>query len=244
MVRRRGKKALYEVIGRSYRPHPGSTLEQLHPEKAGEAEPATEKPLRVSGRAVKWPRRPRIVQFNAGRIELSVPYQLAIAILLGVVLLVLVFYRLGQISSPAEQATVESAEELPGSGNPEAGRGEADMQTPPVVEKTMPATTPVEEIGPKGDNRIVIQTYRLRAHLEPAKEYFAQLGIETEIKKIGQWYYLVTMDKYENPKKPGTDGYFAVRKIIELGAKYKAPQGYETFGPKPFHDAYGMKFED
>ena len=90
----------------------------------------------------------------------------------------------------------------------------------------------------------MIQTYQLRTHLEPVKQYFAQFGIETDIKKIGDWYYLVTKDKYENPEKSGTDGYFAKQKIIELGAEYKAPQGYETFGSKPFYDAYGQRFDD
>jgi hypothetical protein len=80
--------------------------------------------------------------------------------------------------------------------------------------------------------------------LEPVKEHFAQFGIETEIKRIDEWYYLVTKDKYDNPQKPGTDGYLARQRIIELGAQYKAPPGYETFGKEPFHDAYGMKFDD
>jgi hypothetical protein len=76
------------------------------------------------------------------------------------------------------------------------------------------------------------------------KDYFAGFGIETEVRHINNWYYLVTKDKYDNPEKPGTDGYAAKQKIIELGADYKAPAGYGTFGPKPFHDAYGMRFED
>jgi hypothetical protein len=76
------------------------------------------------------------------------------------------------------------------------------------------------------------------------KQFYTENGVETEIRKIGGMYYLVTTSKYENPEKQGTDGYLAKQKIIELGAKYKAPQGYETFGTKPFHDAYGMKFDD
>jgi hypothetical protein len=80
--------------------------------------------------------------------------------------------------------------------------------------------------------------------LEPAKQYFADKGIETEIRKSGDAYLLVTKEKYDNPERPGTDGYAAKQKIIELGAQYKAPQGFDQFGTKPFHDAYGMKFDD
>ena len=98
-----------------------------------------------------------------------------------------------------------------------------------------------------GKNRIVIQTLQLRSHLEPVKQYFASFGVETEIKKVDNWYYLVTENKYDNPEKPGTNGYFAKQRIIELGAGYKAPTGYESFrrGDKmPFHDAFGMNFDD
>ncbi len=90
----------------------------------------------------------------------------------------------------------------------------------------------------------MIQTYAVRAHLEPVRQYFAENGIETEIRKIGDDYFLVTTDKFDTIERTGTDGYKAKKRIIELGAKYKAPQSYETFGKRPFHDAYGMKFDD
>jgi hypothetical protein len=172
------------------------------------------------------------VQFNAGKIEISIPYQVAIALLLGVILLVLVAFRLGQRTKSEQGVTTSNVEQAVKSSKA------ANLST---VETKKPAAA-VEK--PKGNNRIVIQTYQLRTHLEPVKQYFAQFGIETEIKKIGDWYYLVTRDKYENPEKSGTDGYFAKQKIIELGAEYKAPQGYETFGSKPFYDAYGQRFDD
>jgi len=31
---------------------------------------------------------------------------------------------------------------------------------------------------------------------------------------------------------------------VKIGADYKAPQGFGSFGTKPFHDAYGMKFDN
>ena len=86
--------------------------------------------------------------------------------------------------------------------------------------------------------------YQVRAHLEPAKEYFDKMGVATEIIEKDNWFYLVTKNKYDNPGKAGTDGYLARQKIIELGAGYKAPAGFETFGPNPFSDAYGKRFDD
>lgn len=252
MVRNREKKALYEVISKTRpKPHYDKTLEQLHPEKSSKDEQiATKSAIQMPGRAAKWLNRPRIVQFNAGRIEISMPYQLAIALLLGLVLLVLVAFRLGQITYLSSQKVADSAAKMPENiqkAVPERTAG-APQRAALAEEKTpVPPTQKDEPVKPEGNNRIVIQTYQLRADLEPVKQYFAQFGIETEIIKISDWYYLVTKDKYENPEKPGTDGYFAKQKIIKLGAKYKAPPGYETFakkGKKPFYDAYGKKFDE
>jgi len=252
MARNREKKALYEVMSKATWPKPryDKTLEPLHPEKSGENKQTTTKfPVLLRGRVAKWLNRPRIVQFNAGRIEISMPYQLAIALLLGLVLLVLVVFRLGQITYRSSQKVTGPAAKMPESvqkaapkvtavvAPQKAAPAEEKMPVPPFIQK-------VEPVKPKGDNRIVIQSYQLRADLEPVKQYFAQFGIETEIIKISDWYYLVTKDKYENPGKPGTDGYHAKQKIIELGAKYKAPPGSEAFGSQPFRDAYGKKFDE
>ena len=108
----------------------------------------------------------------------------------------------------------------------------------------------VEEsaVGPRrvssGNNRIVIQTWQVRSQLEPVKRFFAENGIATEIREISGMYYLITKDRYANPEKRGTDGYYAKQRIIELGSQYKAPAGYGSFGAKPFYDAYGMRFND
>ena len=238
MARYRKKKALYEVISKTW-PKPGGDkpLEQLPPEKSDKERPAGESTTRMPERLARWPKRPRIVQFNAGKIEISIPYQVAIALLLGVILLVLIAFRLGQKTKSGQGGITAPNVEQTTKG------GESSSKVPNLsASETKKPAAAVEK--PKGNNRIVIQTYRLRTHLEPVKQYFALFGIETEIKKIGDWYYLVTKDKYENPEKSGTDGYFAKQKIIELGAEYKAPQGYETFAPNFFKDAFGQRFDD
>ncbi len=244
MARNRKKKSLYEVIGEGrLKSRYSKRLEQPRPEKADKDEPTPEPSVAVPERAAQWPRRPRIVQFNAGRIEMSMPYQIAIAFLLGIILLVLLVFRLGQyyqrIADSAVKIQKNNLDTPPGQKEP-TGRG----QITDKGEKISPGGEKVEAVKSKGNNRIVIQEYQIRAHLEPVQQYFARFDIETEIRRIGETYYLVTKEKYENPGREGTDGYVAKQKIIEYGAQYKAPPAYETFAPHFFKDAYGMKFDD
>ena len=244
MARNRRKMSPYEVIGQSRSKSSfDKALKKLPPEKSDSGEPATaESAMPASGRATHWPRKPKLVQFNAGRIEISLPYPLAIAVLLGVVLLFLVALWLGETGYLNRKRITNSAGTVLNGRRTAVGEGMVgsdDERISPDVGKTVTGT---------GNNRIVIQTYDKRADLELVQYYFAEGGIETEIRQIGDTFYLVTtMDKYENPDREGTDGYAAKQKIIEWGARYKAPQGYETFGAKSFETAYGrygMKFDD
>ena len=240
----RRKKSLYEVMDKDrLKSSYDKALEQPHPEKTDRDKPTTEPSMAVPERATQWPRKPRIVQFNAGRIEISIPYQLAIAFLLFVILLVLVVFRLGQLKGRVGGSAVKIQKnnlDTPPARKKPAGRG----QNTDTDEKILLNGEKTELAESKGNNRIVIQTYQIRADLEPVKQHFARFDIETEIRKIGGTYYLVTRERYENPGREGTDGYVAKQKIIEFGAQYKAPQGYETFAPHFFKDAYGMKFDD
>jgi hypothetical protein len=96
-------------------------------------------------------------------------------------------------------------------------------------------------LAPKGDHTIVIMTYGRKKDLKPAKDFFDQKGIETRIEERGDYFFLLTVNRFMSPKRSGTDGYYALRKIKQIGAEYKAPPDFETFGEKPFQDAYGMK---
>jgi len=79
--------------------------------------------------------------------------------------------------------------------------------------------------------------------LVPVQEHFAEHRIETEIVIENGRYYLQTVGTYDNFTTAGTNGYEALQKIIKIGAAYKgrAPEGYETFAPHYFDDAYGKK---
>ena len=92
-----------------------------------------------------------------------------------------------------------------------------------------------------GDHVIVIATYVKREQLIPVQDYFRSNGIATEIMRRGSYYLLVTRDRFESPRRTGSDGYRMLQKIRSVGAGYKAPGGYESFGRTPFQDAYGMK---
>ena len=109
------------------------------------------------------------------------------------------------------------------------------------TEKTKELVDQAQVLAPIGDHTIVIMTYSRKKDLEPAKDFFAENGIETRIEKRGDYFFLLTVNRFMSPKRNGTDGYYALRKIKQIGAEYKAPPDFETFGEKPFQDAYGMK---
>jgi len=245
MVHNTKKKALYEVIGRA---GSKSGYEHLHPNGTAGENPSTNPETLPN--VVRWVRKPGVVQLNSGRIEFSIPYQVGIAVALGILLAAVVLFRLGQrvgnrgipANTPAAAKPVVTPLTSPvPSGTPNGGQVKPAVQSAPAPDVTANQATSATSTG---RNRIVLKMYQVRSHLEPAKEYFDKMGVATEIIEKGNWYYLVTKNKYDNPDKAGTDGYLAKQKIIELGAGYKAPVGFETFGPAPFSDAYGKRFDD
>ncbi|MGA2679088.1 MAG: hypothetical protein ABSF37_07285 [Sedimentisphaerales bacterium] len=237
MVHNTKKKALYEVIGRA---GSKSGYEQLHPNGTAGENPSTNPETLPN--VVRWVRKPGFVQFNSGRIEFSIPYQVGIAIALGMLLAAVLLFRLGQRVGNRYLPANTPAAAKPVTPKP------VTQDTPVVKQPTAQDTSAVAVVANQptstGKNRIVLKMYQVRSHLEPAKEYFDKMGVATEIIEKDNWYYLVTKNKYDNPGKAGTDGYLAKQKIIELGAGYKAPVGFETFGPNPFSDAYGKRFDD
>ncbi len=246
MARSRKKMAFYEAMTKArFKSSYGKKLEKLHPEKSEADEQSSTRPEGVvPGRVAQWWRKPRIVQFNTSRIEFSISYPLAIALLLVIILLFLLAFRLGQ-------RMPDSAGKIPQSvpGQP---IGQSITDTPPAVDKPemiVPLAASGEktespEPEPKGSNVIVLVEYQTQADLVPVQKHFAEFGIKTEIVNWGGRYFLITKDKFEG-FTPGSDGYEAKRKIVEVGALYKgkAPEGYETFAPHFFKDAYGRKIE-
>ena len=235
MARIRGKKALYEVIGKSSVPGPApGTPPPAPPEDtvADEPESPVEQPA-----VTAWPRKPRPLQINGGRIEFSMPYQIAIAVLLGLVLLFLVVYRLGQMSYSSA-----AVDDNPVIGNTETGKIEPPRAvTPPSVVPPSPTAGAPAAAG-TGSNAIVIKEYAKERDLVPVQKHFSRFGIETEIVSANGRYFLWTKERYDTVG-PGSRCDRDKQKIINVGALYKAERGYETFGTQPFDDAYPMKVD-
>ena len=263
MTRIRGKKALYEVMSQvQAKSGRDRNVEPTYPDDTVEQEPARKQEnsiVDVPGTASQWRKKPRIVQFNAGRFEFSMPYQVAVALLLGLILAILAAYRLGQFSSvPQGQEEVLADEETQAAEKESStDRAMTDIIPRPAPVREQPRTAEVvrqeppetqvakeqvsEPVNPAGTNVIVLVQYDRLADLSPVQDYFAQHGIETVIVPEGGRYFLQTKNLYDNPERPGTDGYKMKQKIIEVGRSYKAPPGNETFASRLFSDAYGKK---
>ncbi len=240
MAKSSGRIALYELVNKTrFKSSQQKALSTtgLKTEQAPteSAEPKAETDVRIDR---LWSTRPRAVRLYPDRIELCFSWQVMVIGLLVLVTMFMVFFRLGQIYSLKKSAAKESL--------PSSITAEKIMPRPRVV-----ATEPVENVGkkplrmvePMGDHVVVIASYDLSSHLEPVRQYFAGFGIATDIVKKGSRYLLVTQERFDNPDKTGTNGFEMKKKITSIGAKYKPPLGsrFESFGTKPFQDAYGMK---
>jgi len=246
MARNRRRPPLYEVVsGGRFK---GSSDKQLRQQAAEDKQGPAETPARKSVRL--WPTKPRFVQFNTGRVEFSLPYQVVVAVVLGIIVLILLAFRVGHWQGrrqgdaySSDLSRIVPKSEISKLALSETMAKNAPQKQPetPMRVTDLPKTERIKMIEPIRDHVIVIQQNKARADLVPVQEYFAEYGIETQIENEGDWWFLVTKDLYQNPEKEGTDGYNAKRQIIKLGAKYKAPEGYGTFAPHFFSDAYGKR---
>jgi hypothetical protein len=251
MVRNRGKKALYEVMSKARaKSEPRKTKEHIQPAKPDIETPAIQQKgdTGVLKSTAKWWRKPRIVQLNAGRIEFSMPYQIAVVLFLGFIFVVIAAYRLGQASYPAQQQEQQVVQQEPKQPDADTERpivpALSNIEQPQIsepAEDTVAKTEVTEPVEPTGNNVIVLVQYDSLPDLAPVQEYFRKHHIELEIVPEGGRYFLQTKQRYDNPSRPGTDGYRALQKIKEIGKEYQAPKGYGTFAPNYFQDAYGKK---
>jgi hypothetical protein len=260
MARKRNKKALYEVMSKARnKPGYGRTLEKMRPKTPVRKKEnlktnnTSEADAETTKAAAKWWRKPRVVQFNVGRIEFSMPYQVGVALVLGFVLLVLGAFRLGQKYNSTDKNAIEPEEKIMNTTTAE--KSIEQQKAPEVIEQPEPIDEIVlknieepksaEPLAPiaTGNNVIVLVEFGSREDLRPVKAHFAEHGIETEIVMEKGRYFLQTKNRYDNPGTAGTDGHKALQEIIRVGALYKgkAPPNYETFAPHFFSDAYGKK---
>ena len=272
---RRGKMALYEVMSKA-KEKPGyrRTLENIRTGKPSDEEPIAEKEeavvsettlgddtsvvsdettaveeyetVKASSLSVQWRRKPRVVQYNNGRVEFSIPYQIGIAAVLGLVVVMLLAFRVGQRSVVVKKAVSGNLPLEPGAGSrkPVMDRNEGVHKETTPVRATGQGSGNIGAVtASTGSNPIVLVEYVAERDLVPVRAHFASYGIATEIVRSGNAYFLITQDRYDSIKSG--DGYLAKQRITEVGADYKgkAPAGYETFAPHYFSDAYRKKMD-
>lgn len=243
MVRNSGKMALYEAIGESRgRLHDGHRPVNLkETETAGAAEQIPHKSDKAKT-TVKVKLTPK--QIIIGLLSIL----LLLCLLIKIVQLV---NRHGNEPEAREAQTVQSVKSSEGYGRvafvetikttvipAEEKRVETIDRT--AVNHEMPTQQPVS----MGDNAIVVVTYQVLTDLEPVKAYFAENGIQLEIIKKGIWYYLITQTRYSAEDfKSGGKLEKDLDLIKKVGAGYKSPGDFESFGSRPFQDAYAKKIK-
>lgn len=235
---------------------PPETLSETSPEHIDQFEPAVwSRPVeRIAPPSPPSPvrtwLRPRPVQLNEGRIEVSVPYYIGIIAGLAVMMVVLAAFRLGQARSGgqanAAARQVQPVVDRPGAPvNPQAASAPQNAMTTetsrPQANPTAPnearQATPVAAV--QGDHWLVLAQYKQEKDFEPVVQHFAGHGIKLGVVAIpalreylaknginagglsGDGFLLVTAEAFENPNVAGTDGYKMKQRIAEVGALYK-----------------------
>jgi len=229
------KVPVSKKLGRSYSAEP---KESGHPEKTAEVGSAEQE----KGAVQVQPARQTFGPLTRKR-GLPIRYPIAGFLVFAVVLGLLGAFKLSQLCRSKEKQLptpkVRAGKDY--ADSPVLTHREVSTDIEAADEKSAPGAAAKELLRPAGDHVIVIATYKQSEDLVPVKEYFGQNGIETNIQERGDYYFLVTKDKFQSPRRTGTDGYAALQRIRQVGADYKAPQGYESFAPNLFQDAYGMK---
>ena len=213
--------------------------------------------------------RPRPVQFNEGRIEISMPYYVGAIAAMVFLVVVLAAYRIGQ-GRQAVPAN-EVGGQVRATASPSGTAANPPVRTPPQNPATSNAdrpltSTPVttggtqQDVTParvQGDNCIVLARSRTKEDFDPVVKHFADHGISVVSLPI-ELIRKVLAEQGLNPAVlPSGDGHLLVttdyyssadvaktkQRIAEVGKLYKgkAPSGLESFAPNYFSDAYGMK---
>ena len=253
MTRKPKRMALYEVIkkGRNQltigRKQGKTRIVAVAKTGPADKQPAEITPPSQPQPGAPWGAMRRSAVSNKRLLELS--YPVVVVLVLACILAVLVAFRMGQIYGEKNRILAY--------GDKNAGRNEeitTKTATPALQEirdekENIAKTSPPAPVAkttvakPKGDHIIIIATYSQKRDLEPVQKYYEQNGVVTDIENRGGYYFLITKNRYASTKRTGSDGFYALEKIKQIGSGYRAPAGYETFGSRPFQDAYGRKIK-
>lgn len=184
-----------------------------------------------------WPPDSPAARTISGRLVLSVPYPIVIIAVLMLILTILAAFKIGQIAGRKQVPEMEPPTPIANTVTADPANAEKTKK----IDTDDTEKTPLILLKPVGDHIILIATCNKKRDLEPVKDHFAKYGIDSEIQKKDPFYTLVAKQRYQNPKRVGTDGYAALERIKQVGALYQAPKGYLSFAPLNFQDAYPVK---
>jgi hypothetical protein len=260
-----GHMALYEAVNKER--FNAAQKKELSRLTQGTTEPAQSvspiKPVTIPPQQPKntdvkqtvWAKKPKLFGINNGRIEFLLPYPIAITIVMALALLLIGSFRIGQAvgkgnigefgAKNTDTATETTIDLDTAKVAKEMARSVVAIHAASSSVTAPPQAATATDTGIAKGGELVIVLAELKngtnaKDLEPAKQYFDEHGISTEIKVFRGSYFLVTTEKYDSVGR-GTPGAAIIEKIGQVGAKYKAPSGYGGFGSKPFSDAYGRK---
>ena len=150
--KKKKKMALYEVFSKGLaNSRHSKSLESLHPSSE---QKVSQDRTETNFRTVRnLPAKPRMFQINRGRVEISMPTQLGVAILLILATLILAAYRLGEWQGLDRTGLSEAVEE----NSARFDRVQEEIVTPVSESENISAATTAEEDSASGSNWIVIR---------------------------------------------------------------------------------------
>lgn len=230
MTKNTRRTVLYEVIRQKYgklpahkklgRSSPAEALRGVSSqEKTGESSPQ-QKNVTVGARTAS-----KMFGPLPRKRGLLISYPIVVLLVLALVMTVLGAFRLGQLYNPINNKPPISDSGIVQEYVDSTVLSRTDILSEAAITPEVPAASgsvaEEESTIPARDHVIVIATYKRGEDLVPVKEYFDKNGIGTEIQERGDYYFLVTKDKLQSPRRAGTNGYYALERIKQVGADYE-----------------------
>lgn len=186
--------------------------------------------------------RPKAVQWNAGRIEISVPYHIGVAVVLAALLVVLIAFRLGQghPGKPAQAVVPASPPVRPTTQNVAMTATSAPLAQPKQQTESPPAAPRVVDPVPaqpqvpsvqaeQGENLIVLARSSEQKDFEPVIKYFGEHGIALMALPLNDATRKTFAEYGFNPPSwPGSEGYVLVTKNRYENPEKMGTKGYEV----------------
>ena len=256
MARETKRMALYEAIrkGQSKRSGRKKTV-RFRPFASGRRASTTrKKEVGYYQRIEDGGAKSKLAALWTPRVNLALPYPVVVCLLVAAAALLVAAFRFGQLKYDAqwlffEPVAVSKIVSVGSVDNKEVIDPKLlELENTDLTTDTDNETVENDNIEDtnagvsQGANVIVIQEYKDSRDLEPVKKHFEANGIETEILERRGYFFLVTKARFHGFGS-GTDGEPALKKIVEIGATYKAPPEYGRF-PGLFKDAYGRKLDN